>query len=60
LSAEPVARKIGRLPLYGVSNSDGLTFAGVAVLVLLTAIVASWIPVARAACGDPVEVLREE
>jgi putative ABC transport system permease protein len=40
--------------VYGVSTSDPLTFAGIAVLFGLIAILASYIPARRAARVDPV------
>jgi putative ABC transport system permease protein len=46
--------------LYGVSALDAPTFAGVLVLVLLTAVVSSLYPAVRAARTDPMRTLREE
>ena len=46
--------------LYGVSASDWLTFAVIALLLLLIAIVASYIPARRAMQVDPVIALRNE
>jgi putative ABC transport system permease protein len=40
--------------VYGVSTSDPLTFAGIAVLFGIIAVVASYIPARRAARVDPV------
>jgi len=45
--------------LYGVSGSDPLTLAGVALTVLLVVMVASWLPARRAAGVDPLVALRE-
>ena len=46
--------------LYGISPLDAPTFAGVFLLVLMTAAAASFWPAARAARVDPIRVLREE
>ena len=46
--------------LFGVSASDPLTFSGVALLMLIVAVVASYIPSRRALRVDPVLALRAE
>ncbi|MET0619988.1 MAG: ABC transporter permease [Thermoanaerobaculia bacterium] len=46
--------------LYGVRAGDPLTFAAVAVALLLVALAASWIPARRAARIDPMRALRAE
>ncbi len=46
--------------LFGVSPVDPLTFGGVAVVLSLIALLASWIPAHRAASVDPTEALRAE
>jgi putative ABC transport system permease protein len=46
--------------LVGVEASDPVTFAAMAVLFLMVAAVASWIPAARAAALDANAALREE
>ena len=46
--------------LYGISRFDLVTWAGVISLILLVAIIASFIPAAHAAHTDPMRVLREE
>jgi ABC-type antimicrobial peptide transport system permease subunit len=44
--------------LYGVDPTDPATFAGVAVMLLVAAALASWLPARRAAKVDPVTSLR--
>jgi putative ABC transport system permease protein len=46
--------------LYGVSATDAVTFASVVLLLLFVAALASFVPAARAARIDPMQVLREE
>ncbi|HLL85326.1 MAG TPA: FtsX-like permease family protein, partial [Longimicrobium sp.] len=46
--------------LEGVSPSDPLTFALVALLLASVAVLASWIPARRAARVDPMVALRSE
>jgi putative ABC transport system permease protein len=45
--------------LVGVSATDPVTFAGIAILFLAIAAVACWIPARRAAAMDPAVALRE-
>ena len=46
--------------LYGVDAIDPATFAGVAALLAVIAVLACWIPARRASRLDPIVVLREE
>ncbi len=46
--------------LFGVSPTDPLTFAAIAVLITGTALLATWVPARRAAGVSVMDVLREE
>jgi putative ABC transport system permease protein len=46
--------------LYGVEWADPLTFAAIATLLMLTALVACWLPARKAARVDPLAALRHE
>ncbi|HVW21591.1 MAG TPA: ABC transporter permease [Opitutaceae bacterium] len=46
--------------LYNVRPGDPLTFAGVTLLLLAVALVASWLPARRAAQADPLVALRAD
>jgi putative ABC transport system permease protein len=46
--------------LFGMSATDPMTFAGVASLLIIVAILACWIPARRAAKTDPMIALRTE
>jgi ABC-type antimicrobial peptide transport system permease subunit len=57
VAAFAFARLVSGL-LYGVTSSDPLTFALVAVLLSIVALIASYIPARRAARIDPMVCLR--
>jgi predicted permease len=44
--------------VYGVSTTDPLAFGGVIALLVLVALLASWLPARRATRVDPMDVLR--
>ena len=52
-----LARMIGSL-LYGVTATDPPTYVGAVALTIVGSLVASWLPMRRAAGIDPIESLR--
>jgi putative ABC transport system permease protein len=46
--------------VFGIGTTDPVTFAGVALLLAATALLASMVPALRAARLDPASVLRSE
>lgn len=60
LGAAFVLARFVRSMLYGVTPSDPLTFSGTALVLLVIALGAAWIPARRAAKVDPMVALRYE
>jgi putative ABC transport system permease protein len=46
--------------LYGISSMDTLTFCSAGGLLLLVALIASYVPARRAVSIDPIAALRQE
>ena len=46
--------------LFGVTTADPLTFAGITLLLLVVALLATWVPARRAARVDPMRAIRCE
>ena len=60
LGAAFLLARLIRSMLYGVTAYDPITLSGAALLLLIVAMGASWIPARRAASVQPVEALRHE
>jgi predicted permease len=58
-AAAALSRLMGSL-LYGVTPLDPVTFTGVPIVLLASALVASYVPARRAAAIDPAEALKPE
>ena len=57
VGAYALSRFMGAL-LFQVDADDPVTFAAVAIVLLLVSLAATWIPAMRAAGTDPVRALR--
>ena len=60
IAVSAVAARTMRTMLYEITPADPTTHAGVAVLVLLVALLACYVPARRASRVDPMVALREE
>ncbi|HEX4006298.1 MAG TPA: ABC transporter permease [Acidobacteriaceae bacterium] len=60
LAAASLAAQLLRSFLFGVGAIDPLTYCAVAVMMMLLALAAAWIPARRAASVDPMTTLRME
>jgi ABC-type antimicrobial peptide transport system permease subunit len=60
LAAAAAGTRAMKTMLYGVDAIDPVTFAGVAGLLCMVAVLACWVPALRAARVDPIVVLRDE
>ena len=60
LTAAFALTRVMRGLLFGVSATDPATFAAVAGMLAMAALLASYLPARRAARLDPAAVLREE
>jgi ABC-type transport system, involved in lipoprotein release, permease component len=60
LGALAVTRVLASLLLYGVSATDPTVIGGVAALLAIVALLASWLPARRASAIDPMIALRSE
>ena len=46
--------------LYGIGNFDAIGFVGAAVVLIVVALVACWLPARHAMRVDPIIALRDE
>ncbi len=60
LGALAITRVLSSLLLYGVSPADPAVIVGVAALLTIVALLASWLPARRASAIDPMIALRSE
>ena len=55
-----LATRLLQALLYGVASKDPLTFIAVSVVLVLTAVLATWVPATFASRADPATALRAE
>lgn len=55
-----VATRLMTTLLYGVSTTDPVTYAAIALLLAVVAFFASWLPARRAVATEPTTALRTE
>jgi ABC-type antimicrobial peptide transport system permease subunit len=55
-----VLSRVMKSMLFGVSPLDPVTYAAVAVVLVMSAVLASYLPARRAAAVDPLDALRAE
>jgi ABC-type antimicrobial peptide transport system permease subunit len=60
VAVSAAAMRYVRSLLYGMSERDPWIYGAAAALALGTAVIACWLPAARASRVDPIEALREE
>jgi putative ABC transport system permease protein len=60
LAGSAASANLIRSMLFGVTPLDGATFAGIAILLVATALAASYVPARRALRVDPMVALRHE
>jgi ABC-type antimicrobial peptide transport system permease subunit len=60
LLAAAMSTRALRSLVFGVGVLDGMTFAGVALAMVVVGLVAAWVPARRASRVDPMEAIRGE
>ena len=60
LAAAGGLTRLTRSMLYGVDAVDGVTFATVAMALVLTTLIACYVPARRATKVDPLDAIRAE
>ena len=60
LIASLILTRLMRSFLFGVSATDPVTFSGIGLLLIIVALMASYVPARRAARLDPMVTLRSQ